>query len=152
MQSSPAVANGVVYVGSYDQQLLCAERQHRRQAVELCHRIANGYRRPLWRMGWFMSSSSLRNLYALNASTGAKLWSYTPGGYVWPSPAVVNGVVYFNAFDASGQLHVYAFGLVQPADLYLRIDPHPTPYIKAICSRMPSRYGISARTTQTTKC
>ena len=51
--SSPAVANGVVYVGSND-----------------------------------------GNVYALNASTGAMLWSYTTGGGVYSSPAVANGVVY----------------------------------------------------------
>ena len=50
--SSPAVANGVVYVGSDD------------------------------------------NVYALNARTGALLWSYTTGEYVVSSPAVANGVVY----------------------------------------------------------
>jgi len=56
--SSPAVANGVVYVGSQDD-----------------------------------------NVYALNASTGAKLWSYTTGGQVDSSPAVANGVVYVGSFD-----------------------------------------------------
>ena len=35
------------------------------------------------------------NVYALNASTGAKLWSYSiDGGAVCSSPAVSNGVVY----------------------------------------------------------
>ena len=34
------------------------------------------------------------NVYALNASTGAKLWSFTTGDYVDSSPAVANGVVY----------------------------------------------------------
>ena len=52
VESSPAVANGVVYIGSWD-----------------------------------------RNVYALNASTGALLWSYATGGYVESSPAVANGVV-----------------------------------------------------------
>ena len=32
---SPAVANGVVYVGSERRQRICAERQHRRHVVEL---------------------------------------------------------------------------------------------------------------------
>ena len=35
-----------------------------------------------------------QNVYALNASTGAKLWSYATGGSVFSSPAVANGVVY----------------------------------------------------------
>jgi outer membrane protein assembly factor BamB len=68
VRSSPAVANGVVYIGSSD-----------------------------------------GSLYALDASTGAVLWSYTIGGGlpVFSSPTVVNGVVYLAAADD----HVYAFGL-----------------------------------------
>lgn len=34
------------------------------------------------------------NLYALDAKTGEKLWSYPAGGFVISSPAVANGVVY----------------------------------------------------------
>ena len=64
--SSPAVANGVVYVGSAD-----------------------------------------HNVYALNASTGALLWSYATGSYVDGSSIVANGVVYFGSADGK----VYAFGL-----------------------------------------
>ena len=56
--SSPAVANGVVYVGSYD-----------------------------------------HNVYALKASTGAKLWSYRTRDRVDSSPAVANGVVYVGSWD-----------------------------------------------------
>jgi outer membrane protein assembly factor BamB len=66
--SSPAVANGVVYVGSED-----------------------------------------GNMYALNAATGAKEWSYTTGNSVISSPAVANGVVYVGSNDQ----RVYAFGLLQ---------------------------------------
>jgi outer membrane protein assembly factor BamB len=51
-----------------------------------------------------------RNLYALNAETGAKLWSYAnfrkvefPNG----SPVVANAVVYIDP----GNSDVYAFGL-----------------------------------------
>jgi outer membrane protein assembly factor BamB len=44
------------------------------------------------------------NVYAVNATTGARLWRYTTGGYVNSSPAVVNGVVYFG----SGDNNVYA--------------------------------------------
>jgi eukaryotic-like serine/threonine-protein kinase len=47
------------------------------------------------------------NVYALNAKTGAMLWSYSTGNYVDSSPAVVNGVVYFGSDD----YNVYAFGL-----------------------------------------
>jgi len=49
------------------------------------------------------------NLYALNARTGAPLWSYATGNYVTSSPAVVNGVLYVGSWDHS----VYAFSLHQ---------------------------------------
>ena len=39
------------------------------------------------------------NLYALNASTGEKLWSYA--GVPGSSPAVANGVVYFGSNDSN---------------------------------------------------
>lgn len=66
VDSSPAVAKGTLYVGSYD-----------------------------------------GNVYALNATTGAKLWSYTTGNLVTSSPAVANGALYIGSGDAN----VYAFGL-----------------------------------------
>ena len=48
-------------------------------------------------------------MYALNANTGAKLWSYATGTDVVSSPAVANGVVYMGSKDGK----VYAFGLKQ---------------------------------------
>ena len=33
-------------------------------------------------------------MYALNASSGTKIWSYSTGGMVESSPAVANGIVY----------------------------------------------------------
>jgi hypothetical protein len=59
VNSSPAVANGAVYVGSIDY-----------------------------------------NVYALNAKTGAVLWSYTTGANVDSSPAAANGVVYIGSETA----------------------------------------------------
>ena len=38
-----------------------------------------------------------QNLYALDARTGAKLWSFTAGAPIVNTPAVVNGVVYLGA-------------------------------------------------------
>jgi outer membrane protein assembly factor BamB len=65
VDSSPAVANGVIYTGSYD-----------------------------------------GNVYALNATSGAKLWSYTTGFGVDSSPAVADGVVYIASYHG----YVYALG------------------------------------------
>ena len=78
--SSPAVANGVVYVGSSDND----------------------------------------SVYAVNASTGAKLWSFTTGGSVYSSPAVANGVVYFGAYDfaVTNQGYMYALNASTGAKLW----------------------------------
>jgi hypothetical protein len=69
--------------------------------------------------------SSDGTMLALNASTGARLWSYaTPdvsNETLISGPAVVNGTVYI----ASGKT-LYAFGLGQEADLFLRIRPTAT--------------------------
>jgi outer membrane protein assembly factor BamB len=74
VDSSPAVATGVVYVGSEDS-----------------------------------------NVYALNASSGAKLWSYaTSMGGVHSSPAVANGVVYVGSEDSD----VYALNAKTGAKLW----------------------------------
>lgn len=43
-------------------------------------------------------------LYALNATPGAKKWSYTTGGQVSSSPAFANGTVYVGSYDG----YVYA--------------------------------------------
>ena len=47
------------------------------------------------------------NVYALNAATGNRLWSYATGDAVFASPAVVNGDLYVGSFDGN----VYMFDL-----------------------------------------
>jgi outer membrane protein assembly factor BamB len=47
------------------------------------------------------------NFYALDARTGTPLWIYPSGAIADSSPAVANGLVYFNPDDYI----VYAFGL-----------------------------------------
>jgi outer membrane protein assembly factor BamB len=48
--------------------------------------------------------SSDGNLYALNADTGVKLWSYNIGDSI-SSPAVANGVVYVGSLGEFGKLY-----------------------------------------------
>jgi len=67
VDSSPFVANGIVYVGSEDS-----------------------------------------NIYALNATSGIKIWSYLTKSAVESSPVVANGVVYVGSDDNN----VYAFGSI----------------------------------------
>jgi outer membrane protein assembly factor BamB len=53
------------------------------------------------------------HVYALNAATGAKLWSFRTAGVVVSSPAVANGVVYVGSFD-----NLYALNAATGAGLW----------------------------------
>ncbi len=113
IDSSPAVANGVVYVGSGDSKLYAFQANGCGQST--CS--------PLWTAStgdWIDSSPAVANgvvyvgsvdqtLYAFRADgcgqpTCQPLWTATTGGEVF-SPAVANGVVYMGSRDAK----LYAF-------------------------------------------
>jgi outer membrane protein assembly factor BamB len=104
--SSPAVVNGVVYVGSddYNVYALNASTGTLLWSYTAGNQVKSS---PAVANGVVYVGSYDQNVYALNASTGAKLWSYTTGGEVNSSPAVANGVVYVGSYDGN----VYAFGL-----------------------------------------
>jgi outer membrane protein assembly factor BamB len=79
--SSPAVVNGVVYVGSIDNNVYAlnartgAKLWSYTTAMEV-------YSSPAVANGVVYVGSADNNVYALNARTGAKLWSYRAGGPV----------------------------------------------------------------------
>jgi outer membrane protein assembly factor BamB len=107
--SSPAVANGVVYVGSYDYNL---------------HAINALTGQPLWSAptqfdidcspavagGVVYVASDDGSLYAFNAATGRRIWR-AGTGIEASSPAVVDGVVYVGSSSVSPVVHgvLYAF-------------------------------------------
>ena len=99
--SSPAVANGVVYVGSGDSKV-----------------------------------------YALNAATGAILWTVCTGGPVTSSPAVVNGVVYIGSWDK----HVYA---LKRDEWRGCLDHHHRGRRRLVASGRERRSATPARPTRT---
>ena len=100
VDSSPAVMNGVVYVGSGDHNVYALNaktgallwRYTTGASVQSSPAVANGV--------VFVGSDDL-NVYALNARTGHKLWSYNTRGVVESSPAVSNGVVYVGSNDGN---------------------------------------------------
>jgi len=109
--SSPAVVNGVVYVGSENGKVfaLSAATGAKKwsyktgNAVESSPAVANGV---------VYVGSGDNNVYALNAATGVKLWNFTTGDYVFSSPAVANGVVYVGSDDGK----VYALSAATGAE------------------------------------
>jgi hypothetical protein len=106
VSSSPAVANGVVYVGSHDGNLYALDTV---SGAELWS-FGTGnlvYSSPAVADGVVYVGCEDFNLYALSAATGAELSRFTTGGFVDSSPAVANGVVYVGSEDGS----LYALGL-----------------------------------------
>jgi outer membrane protein assembly factor BamB len=101
--SSPAVAKGVVYVGSYDGYVYALNAS---TGVKLWGRkIDPRDSSPAVANGVIYIGSQDNDLYALSAKTGAKLLRYTKGSVSGSSPVVANGVVYI------GGASMYAFGL-----------------------------------------
>lgn len=95
--SSPAVAKGVVYVGSDDNNLYALKAS----SGALLWRYTTGVfieSSPAVANGVVYIGSYDKNLYALNASSGALLWKYTTS-YIASSPGVANGVVYVGSDD-----------------------------------------------------
>jgi outer membrane protein assembly factor BamB len=106
VDGSPAVANGVVYVGSIDDNIYALKAA---TGAKLWSYATGNYvfSSPAVANGVVYVGSEDGNVYGLKAATGAKLWSYHTGHFVASSPAVVNGMAYVGSQDNN----VYAFGL-----------------------------------------
>ena len=96
--SSPAVAGGVVYVGSADSHVYALDGS----TGELIWSYETGsavFSSPAVSGGVVYVGSWDNRVYALDASTGDLIWSYETGAYVLSSPAVSGGVVYVGSVD-----------------------------------------------------
>jgi outer membrane protein assembly factor BamB len=97
--SSPAVANGVVYVGGYactSNRVIWHFDPHG-EVIVSSPAVANG----------IVYVGAGKALYALDPKTGTSLWSYMTDASVVSSPAVQDGIVYVGSSDGN----LYAFGL-----------------------------------------
>ena len=98
VRSSPAVSNGIVYVGSRDKNLYAIDamtgkkkwRFGTKGSVRSSPAVSNGI---------VYVGSYDDNLYAIDAVTGKEKWRFATGGFVSSSPVVANGVVYFGSAD-----------------------------------------------------
>ena len=106
--SSPAVANGVVYVGSdggdgFDGASLFALNAST-GALLWDYGIASGVRSTPAVANGMVYVTNNAVLDTFDATTGAHLWQFEAEGPVGNSPAVANGVVYFGSFN-SGEVY-----------------------------------------------
>ncbi|MFH1856172.1 MAG: PQQ-binding-like beta-propeller repeat protein [Candidatus Omnitrophota bacterium] len=98
IESSPAVANGKVFVGSWDNKFYVLDENtggliwsyQTGGAINSSPAVANGK--------VFIGSAD-NELYALDEDTGERIWSHNMGGDVWPSPAIANGKVFIGSYS-----------------------------------------------------
>ena len=127
--SSPAVANGMVYVGSADGKLYALNATT--GAYLWSYTTENSiYSSPIVTNGVVYVGSYDYYLYALNATTGAYLWRYFIGSYITTSPAVANGVVYVGSYDRN----LYALNATTGAYLWSYTTGNPIDSSPAIAN------------------
>jgi outer membrane protein assembly factor BamB len=103
VESSPAVVNGVVYVGSTGGYVYALNASA--VLMSAAKRLIWSYKEPVTYStpavvrGVVYVGSTDYNVTALNATTGALVWNYTTRGSVESSPAVAGGIVYVGSFD-----------------------------------------------------
>ena len=103
VDSSPAVVDGRVYIGSGDKKVYALNAST--GALIWNYTTGSGVMSsPAVADGRVYIGSGDDKVYALNASTGEFIWSYTTGMSVSSSPAVADGRVYIG----SGDKKVYA--------------------------------------------
>jgi outer membrane protein assembly factor BamB len=112
VETSPAVVNGIVYIGSDDGFVYALNAENGALIwkystggpVQSSPAVLNG----VVYIGGFHSHA----VFALNASTGALIWS-SPTNSVYPnqisSTAVANGLVYVDVYDTGNGGELYAF-------------------------------------------
>jgi eukaryotic-like serine/threonine-protein kinase len=103
IQSSPAVMNGVVYIGARDGFLYAIDAASGKQRWRYDHKVSWIITSPAVSKGViYAGSSDAHFLQALDA-TGKELWRFASDVPVWSSPSVAGDVVYVG--DGAGRLH-----------------------------------------------
>src|SRR5579859_6052471 len=108
--SSPVVANGMVYVGSYDHKLYAFDATCRHNCLPLWSFITGDQinSSPAVANGMVYVGSNDHSLYAFDATCRCNcqpLWSFSTGQLINSSPVVANGIVYIGSDDGK----LYAF-------------------------------------------
>lgn len=101
--SSPAIVDGVVYIGSLDGSMYALNSKSG-PAIWQFTTGAGILSSPAVADGVVYFGSEDTNLYAVDAATGRERWRFATGAEVSSSPAVVDGIVYVGGMDT----YVYA--------------------------------------------
>ena len=122
VSAAPAIADGVVYVGSDDHQVYALDAA---TGTELWIFTTGDVVKstPTVSDGVVYVGSNDRRLYALDAATGSELWSHDTGAWVQSSPTVKDGVVYSSAL-VDGEPRVVALGASSGELSWTAQQPH----------------------------
>ncbi len=101
--SSPAISNGIVYIGSWDGNLYAFDAATGQQ--KWAAPTGGSWSSPAVANGTVYVGSNDSHLYALDAVTGQQKWATPTGKNIISSPAVANGMVYVGVQDNN----LYAF-------------------------------------------
>jgi eukaryotic-like serine/threonine-protein kinase len=104
INSSPAVVDRVVYIGSDDQKLYALSADTGKP-VWIASTNGRVYSSPTVNNGTVYVASSDGTLYAFDAKSGKIRWRASTGNQIYSSPIVVNGLLYIGSFDSK----LYAF-------------------------------------------
>jgi len=100
VESSPAVVDDRVYIGSSDNNVYCLDATN---GDELWNYPTDEsvWSSPAVVNGKVYVGSNDNNVYCLNAEDGIKIWNYSTDDDVRSSPAVYNGKVYIGSSDTN---------------------------------------------------
>ena len=103
LESSPAVVNGSVYVGSTNGNIYCINATTGGQEWVNFNITQEVFSSPAVAEGYVYFGGLDGSIYCLNAYTGALKWNVTTGNFNWirSSPAMANGYVYIEASDGT---------------------------------------------------
>ncbi|HLY06444.1 MAG TPA: PQQ-binding-like beta-propeller repeat protein [Rhizomicrobium sp.] len=102
--ASPAVANGVVYVGDASDHVYAINASTGGQIWQATVNGADGFIAPAVGDGSVFIASG-ETIYALDAGSGSSEWSATTGGNIYGTPAIANGKLFVGSYDNN----LYAF-------------------------------------------
>jgi outer membrane protein assembly factor BamB len=103
--SSPAVAYGLVFVGTMGGEVLALDESNGRRVWKHDMR-ASVLSSPTVADGYLLVGANNGTVHQLDAFSGESVWSFPTGGAVVASPAVYDGMLFVAAQDGT----VYAFG------------------------------------------
>ncbi len=109
-RSSPAIADGKVYIGSKFFGIYCLNAENGSEIWN--HPISGAIYEssPAVADGKVYIGTSPDTMYCLDAEDGREIWSHQTGGAIWSSPAIADGKVYFGSDDNK----VYCIGNEAP--------------------------------------